>query len=352
MKILVIQQKMIGDVLVSSVICNNLRKAYPEAHIAYLIYPFTAPVVDNNPNIDELILFTDELRQSKKALYTFLRSIRKARYDLVIDAYGKLESQLVVAFSGAKTKIGFAKKYRNFLYTHVIPELITPKTNAGLAIENRLNLLQPLQLNIPLDNEPKIFLSEDEIAQGKAILAKHQLDLAQKIYMIGVLGSGTTKTYPFPYMAKVLDAIVGQTGASLLFNYMPSQQAEAQAIFDLCQPNTQQHIHINLVPGSIREFLAITYHCSALIGNEGGAVNMAKALGKPTFTIFSPWIIKAAWNFFEDGKKHVSVHLQEVKPELYGDKNAKQMKDEALDLYTQFTPELWLPVLENYLKIN
>lgn len=343
---------MIGDVLVSSVICNNLRKAYPEAHIAYLIYPFTAPVVANNPNIDELILFTDEFRQSKKALFTFLRSIRKARYDLVIDAYGKLESQLVVAFSGAKTKIGFAKKYSNFLYTHVIPELITPKTNAGLAIENRLNLLQPLQLNIPLDNEPKIFLSEDEIAQGKAILAKHQLDLAQKIYMIGVLGSGTTKTYPFPYMAQVLDAIVAQTGASLLFNYMPSQHDQAQAIFDLCQPTTQQHIHINLVPGSIREFLAITHHCSALIGNEGGAVNMAKALGKPTFTIFSPWIIKAAWNFFEDGKNHVSVHLQEVKPELYGDKNAKQMKDEALDLYTQFTPELWLPVLENYLKIN
>jgi len=352
MKILVIQQKMIGDVLVSSVICNNLRKAYPEAHIAYLIYPFTAPVVVNNPNIDELILFTDKFRKSKKALFTFLRSIRKARYDIVIDAYGKLESQLVVAFSGAKTKIGFAKKYSNFLYTHAIPELTTPKTNAGLAIENRLNLLQPLQLTIPLDNEPKIFLSEDEIAQGKAILAKHQLDLFQKIYMIGVLGSGTTKTYPFPYMAKVLDAIVGQTGASLLFNYMPSQQAEAQAIFDLCQPTTQQHIHIDLVPGSIREFLAITYHCSALIGNEGGAINMAKALGKPTFTIFSPWIIKAAWNFFEDGKKHVSVHLQEVKPELYGDKNAKQMKDEALDLYTQFTPDLWLSVLENYLKIN
>jgi ADP-heptose:LPS heptosyltransferase len=352
MKILVIQQKMIGDVLVSSVICNNLRKAYPEANIAYLIYPFTAPVVENNPNIDELILFTDEFRQSKKALFTFLRSIRKARYDIVIDAYGKLESQLVVAFSGAKTKIGFAKKYSNFLYTHAIPELTTPKTNAGLAIENRLNLLQPLQLPIALDNEPKIFLSEDEIAQGKAILAKHQLDLAQKIYMIGVLGSGTTKTYPFPYMARVLDAIVAQTGANLLFNYMPSQQAQAQAIFDLCQPSTQQHIHIDLVPGSIREFLAITYHCTALIGNEGGAVNMAKALGKPTFTIFSPWIIKAAWNFFEDGKKHVSVHLQEVKPELYGDKNAKEMKDAAMDLYTQFTPGLWKSDLENYLKIN
>ena len=28
-RILVIQHKMIGDVLISSIICNNLKKAYP-----------------------------------------------------------------------------------------------------------------------------------------------------------------------------------------------------------------------------------------------------------------------------------------------------------------------------------
>ena len=38
MKILVIQQKMIGDVLVSSLLCNNLRKAYPSAQIDYMVY--------------------------------------------------------------------------------------------------------------------------------------------------------------------------------------------------------------------------------------------------------------------------------------------------------------------------
>ncbi len=352
MKILVIQQKMIGDVLVSSIICNNLRSAYPNAQIDYLIYPFTAPVVENNPNINRILLFKDQYRTSKKALFQFLLTIRKEQYDLVMDAYGKVESRLVVAFSGAKKKIGFHKPFRNFVYTETVQELTIPNTNAGLAIENRLNLLNPLHLDITLDNRPKIFLTDIEIAKGKEILSQHEVDLTKKVYMIGVLGSGTNKTYPFPYMSAVLDAIVAQTGATLLFNYMPSQQKEAQEIFDFCQPNTQRNIKITLIPGSIREFLSITYHCNALIGNEGGAVNMAKAMNKPTFTIFSTWIIKEAWSFFEDGKTHVSVHLKDFKPELYGAKNAKEMKQDALELYHYFTPDLWLSELENYLQIN
>ena len=86
------------------------------------------------------------------------------------------------------------------------------------------------------------------------------------------------------------------------------------------------------------------------IGNEGGAVNIAKALNKPTFTIFSPWIIKKDWNMFEDGNIHDSVHLYDFKPELYGDKKPKEMKDRALQLYKSFSTELILPKLKSYLQ--
>ena len=351
-KILVIQQKMIGDVLASSILCNNLKAIYPDAQIDYLIYPFTKPVVENNPNITHLVLFKDEFRKSKKALLRFLVSIRKEKYDIVIDAYGKLESNLVVGMSGAKKKIGFHKSYTNFLYRDTFKEYSKPKTSAGLAIENRMLLLQPFSTEASLDNRPKIFLTEEEIKNGKDILVRNAIDFSNKIYMIGVLGSGHNKTYPFSYMAKLLDAIVAKTNATLLFNYMPSQLEEAKKIFGLCLPETQKNIRIDIVPGSIREFLSITYHCNALIGNEGGAVNMAKALFKPTFTIFSTWIKKEAWNAFEDGTNHVSVHLKDFKPELYGGKSAKEMKGQAMKLYESFTPELILPELNSYLEKN
>lgn len=350
MKILVIQQKMIGDVLASSIICNNLKMLHPDAQIDYLIYPFTKPVVENNPNIDNLILFKDEYRKSKKALLKFLMSIRKSQYDMVFDAYGKLESNLVVAFSGAKTKIGFHKSYSNFIYTKTVKEIPQPTTNAGTALENRINLVKATAENKNFNLKPKIFLTAAEIENGKQMLLDNHIDLSKKLFMIGVIGSGNSKTYPFEYMAKLLDVIVAQTGATILFNYMASQIKEAQSIFDLCQKETQNHIKIDFIPGSIREFVSITHHCDALIGNEGGAVNMAKALDIPTFTLFSTWIKKEAWNSFEDGTKNVSVHLKDFKPELYGEKSPKEMKKEAMNLYAQFTPELIVPTLEKYLK--
>lgn len=343
---------MIGDVLASSILCNNLRVIFPDAKIDYLVYPFTRPVVEGNPNIDHVILFKDEFRKSKKLFLKFLVSVRKAKYDLVIDAYGKLESNLVVGVSGAKTKIGFYKSYTKFVYDQTVREKSKPDTNAGLAIENRLLLLESLAAGKPLDNRPKIWLTETEIANGKALLESHHIDLSKKLYMIGVLGSGENKTYPLAYMAKLLDEIVAQTDATLLFNYIPIQEKQAREIFDLCKPETRENIKIHIVPTSIREFLALTYHCDALIGNEGGAVNMAKALLKPTFTIFSTWIKKEAWNAFDDGVHNVSVHLKDFKPELYGGNSAKEMKEKAMELYGAFTPDLILPELRGYLERN
>ena len=349
-KILVIQQKMIGDVLASTVICNNLRLLYPESQIDYLVYPFTKPVVENNPNIDNVILFEDHFRKNKKDFLQFLFQIRSRNYTIVIDAYGKLESNLIVAFSGAQKKISFHKWYSDFLYHSTLKNKTKTNTNVGFAIQDRLDLLQILNSKVALESKPKIFLTEKEIQNGKNILEKHHIDFTKKIFMIGVLGSGTNKTYPFPYMAKILDTIVAKTNATLLFNYMPSQIQEAKAIFDLCQFETQKNIRIEIIPGSIREFLSITYHCNALIGNEGGAVNMAKAISVPTFTIFSTWINKESWNSFEDGKKIVSVHLKDFKPELYNKKNPKEMKKKALELYDQFLPEFIIPKLTTYLK--
>ena len=110
MKILVIQQKMIGDVLVSSIICNNLRKAYPKAQIDYLVYESTIPVLEGNSSIDNIILFQEKHRKSKKELLKKALEIRSQKYDVVIDAYSKLESWLIVLLSGAKRIISYKAK--------------------------------------------------------------------------------------------------------------------------------------------------------------------------------------------------------------------------------------------------
>jgi len=349
MKILVIQQKMIGDVLTTSILFEALRLKYPEAQLDYLINAHTLAVVENHPNIDNFILFTKAEENSKRALLKFAKSIKYKKYDVVIDVYSKLSSNIITLFSKAKTKISYYKPYTTFVYDYNIKRRKKTDANFGLAIENRLQLLAPLNIKIR-EAKPKIFLTKKEVVDSKRFLQTHNINFSVPLYMISVLGSDTNKTYPFPFMAKIIDTLVKQTNGQVLFNYIPNQKAQAQSIYNLCKPETQKAIYFNIFGHNLREFLAITKHCSALIGNEGGAINMAKALDVKTFAIFSPWISKVTWSLFEDENNNVSVHLKDYKPELYDAKTVNDIKSNALVLYQEFLPSFFERKLNVFLQ--
>ena len=352
MKILVIQQKMIGDVLVSSIICNNLRKAYPDAQIDYLVYESTIPVLEGNPNIDNVLLFQEKHRKSKREFLNLAHEIRGIKYDLLIDAYSKLESWLIVLLSGAKRKISYKKFGRTFLYTDNVPFAEFPKTNLGLAIERRISLLEPLDLKIEVNPFPKLYLTDKENQDALALFEYHQVRKDRKTIMISLLGSEKLKTYPLEYMAKVVDFIADNKDVNILFNYFPKQISDAKIVFDACKPSTREKIYFDLLGNDLRSFIAIMNNCDLIIGNDGGAINMAKALGKPSFIIFSPWIEKKIWATLEDGKHHISVHLNDFKPELLASKTEKELKKNALSLYQEFKPELFKDKIESFLKQN
>lgn len=352
MKVLIIQQKMIGDVLASSILFEAIKHQFPDAELHYLINTHTFPVVDHNPFIDKIQFFTPEHEKSITKIFKFARQLREENYDAVIDVYSKLSSNIISLFSKANIKISIDKGRNKLLYSHLFKHKAKADTNAGLAIENRLQLLQPLDIDSSKIVRPKIYLTKDEESTAKAFLESNNIDTNKPLYMIGVLGSGANKTYPFDYMASVIDTVVKtQPECQILFNYIPKQEEDAKAILELCTSETQKHIHFNVFGKSLRDFLAITYHCDALIGNEGGAINMAKALNIPTLTIFSPWIKKEAWNMFDDGKKHLSVHLKDYDNQPYSNVNhPKKLKSEASELYLKFKPSYFEDSLVKFLK--
>ncbi len=350
-KILVIQQKMIGDVLTSTILCEQLKKNIPDSEIHYLIYSHTEAVVANNPHIDRVILFTQEYRESKPAFYKFLKEIKRAKYDTVIDAYGKLEGNLVSLFSKANIKISRRKWYSSFIYTHAITNAIITRTKLGLAVENRLSLLSPILPEVTnLLKPPKIYLTHTEIDAAKDFLEKKGIDTSKHILMIGVLGSGKNKTYPLPYMAKVINTIAEKFEGTLLFNYIPSQKKEVEKLYGLCGEKAKKQISIEIYAPSLRSFLGVLHHCQAIIGNEGGAINMAKALGVPSFSIFSPWITKIAWDTYNSDNMNIAVHLGDFHPELFENKSKKELKKEAFGLYQKFEPSFFNDDLKKFLK--
>ncbi|WP_311196093.1 glycosyltransferase family 9 protein [Antarcticibacterium sp. 1MA-6-2] len=198
--------------------------------------------------------------------------------------------------------------------------------------------------------KPKIYLTEAEIEQAKDTLRNAGISSEKLLLMVSVLGSSTEKTYPHKYLATLLNQIVEETEAQLLFNYIPNQLEDAQQIFRYCKSKTQEHIFLNVFGKSLREFMGLTSQCDALFGNEGGAVNMAKALDVPSFAIFSPAVNKEDWSLFES-EENVAVHLKDFQPDLFPEESKSTLKKRSAELYLEFTPEFISEKLSTFLKI-
>lgn len=351
MKILVIQQKMIGDVLTSSILFEALRKEYPTAKLHYLVYAHTTPVLEHNPYIDKILHF--EFKITKViAFSSFLNKIRKEKYDAVIDVYAKLGSAVTSKFSNATIRVSFNKWYTKPFYTHHFSRNIKAQTIAGPAIEKRLRLLTPIIKNIPKEIKPKIYLTEKEKSNAYNKLISVGITGNELLLMVSVLGSTNSKTLPLKYLAEILDLIASKTEVKFLFNYIPKQKEDALIIYNLCNNHTQKKIFLEVFGNNLREFLALTSHCDALIGNEGGAVNMAKALDIPTFSIFSPGVPKENWSIYENGSTNVSVHIKDYKPELFKKYSKKEVKRRSKELYDLFKPLYFKENLLNFIKTN
>lgn len=327
---------MIGDVLITSILCENIKKMLPNTTVDYLVNSNTIPVLENNPYIDNIIVFDEKMNSGILNLIKFCKEVNHNKYDVVIDGYSKLQSWINVFINNAQKKISFNKKGRTFLYTDNIIPNKEPKTFLGLAIEHKLQLLEPLGIKDPIAVEPKLYLNDLEIEQAKLTFKNFRVNNQRKTVMISLLGSEESKTYPLDKMAEVVNFIGENHNVNILFNYFPSQINQAKEVYTQLTETTKTKVYFDLLGKDLRAFIALANECEMIIGNDGGAINMTKALGKKSFIIFSPWIDKNAWSSFEDGINHVSVHLKDYKPEIFNNLKNRKIKEVVNEFYSIF----------------
>jgi heptosyltransferase-1 len=99
----------------ASGILPALRSRWPQAHIAWLVEPAAAPLLAHNPRLDELIVWPRaewlELWKNRRLItllervMAFRRSLRAARFDLVLDLQGLLKSAVWGWLSGAPRRV-------------------------------------------------------------------------------------------------------------------------------------------------------------------------------------------------------------------------------------------------------
>lgn len=355
MRILVIQQKMIGDVLVSTLICKNLKRWNPDIQIDFIANRHTLDVIRNNPYMDEIIVFEDSFKKDKWGLFQFLLQRRNKKYDYIIDAYGKLESLLICLFTPATQKIGIKKIHTSLIYNTAVKIGNVQDDTLQWSIKNRLQLLEPIMGDFPKTSEFEIHLIPEEILASREKMDR-VLGKGNQALMVSAMGSSKNKTYPFEYMAQLMDRAFETTKLPFIINYRPDQAKQIDELIDLLHPHTQKAVIKSLTPNSLRDYMATVYHCCAAVGNEGGALNIAKGLHKPTFAIFSPLIDPSGWHT-EVPNKCMAVDLKSFFPEAVDYPNHRKLAkkpEKVIELYKMLHPKFfekqWIDFLKNCTK--
>ena len=121
MKILLLRLRLIGDVMFTTPVIRALKRAYPDAYLAYVVEPAAEPLVANNPCLDEVIV-TRRTRGVRRLLddVRLARRLRRARFDIAIDLHGGPRSAWLTWASAAPERIGYDIQGRRWMYTRVV----------------------------------------------------------------------------------------------------------------------------------------------------------------------------------------------------------------------------------------
>lgn len=275
MKILCIQLRQMGDVIMTTAAVRQLRTLYPDAHITFMSEPLGANVYQNSPRIDRLWVI--KRKQSALETLKLFWQVNREKYDLVIDFFSNPKSAQITLASMAKRRIGFDFRGRKHAYTDPIS---LKEAGDEYAVHSKNRLIEPLGGSIE-DEKIEFFTNETSEKYAKEFALKNSF--ADNTIAFCVVSRREYKILPPQFFATVGDLLI-ESGYKLFFVYGPNEKKMALDVFNLLK-NPQNAIIDYEIP-SVQETRATLGYCKAYVGNDGGSKHMSVCAKIPTITVF------------------------------------------------------------------
>ncbi|MEZ6015945.1 MAG: glycosyltransferase family 9 protein [Planctomycetota bacterium] len=295
MRFLVIQTRDIGDVLLSTALCDALKAAHPEASVDMLTMDHCAGVVQGNPNIDEVVVLEGKRRNEARYMAAFLRAVRRKRYDVILNVQGQLIGLLTCLASRRSRRIGFDRFPWRLAHTDSIRlRAYTETSGQGYTLDDRFALIELLGA-ADQPREYHIHLDDAEVARGRALLAAAGMDCARPIVALGINARDDYKRWPLASYAELATWLVEAFGAQLFVFFGPSEAEYSRSFKPLLSERVRASVFDNVTTRSIRELAMAFRHCALYVGNDTGPRHIAQAVDLPAFAIVSPSSDKWCW---------------------------------------------------------
>ena len=254
----------LGDVAMSLHVLSTLRARDCSAHIGWVVEDRFASLLEGHPQIDALHVY--QRRRSKLRLPGLIRSLRKQKYDVVLDLQGNLKSGLIARASGAKRRIGFDRIYSregNGLFLN---------ERVPAARMNRVDACIRL-VGAAVGDGPKAFAVWPSDPEDHGAVVLHPC----------VSSFFANKTWSGDHYAELGDRLARRLDAPVLISAGPGERPQAERV----ATGMQQAARIVEPDGlcALRDMLA---GARLVVGGDTGPIHMAAALGVPTLGLMGP----------------------------------------------------------------
>ncbi len=300
---LIIRPDRVGDVLLTTPVGSALRSHDPSAYIAWLVRPYTAPLLEHNPHVNETIV------DNGASVKTLALAIRSLRFDVAIVAYPRWRHVAALWRAGVPRRIGPASKLYSLLFT----DQIWQHRSAGTKHEADYNLELLAPLNIPFKRFPtELYLTTEEKSQAKRTLEGHRISFRKPVVVIHPGSGGSSARWPLKRFMELGDRLQ-ETGCDVVITGGPGEDYQYLMI------DNMRRIPVFVAAGSVslRELASIYAGADLVVSNSTGPLHLAVAVGVATVSIYSAIVTchPRRWGPYPAYPEGNSLHQVAVAPD-------------------------------------
>jgi len=274
-RILIVQTAFIGDVIIITPLIRAVKELYPSAIVDVMVIPQTAGVLENNPNINEIILFD----KRKNKIFSFIKTLlllRKKRYDIAISPHSSMTTALLLYYAQIPKRIGYNRWGAAKYLTHKVPHPdVIHKTHKNLSL---LSVLSDKMFS----NQTELFPTELILRKADDLLHPLQ-ENTQNLIAIAPGSVWFTKRWPTEYYKTLSKKLVENNFGVVLIGSKDEKE--------ICNEVLPGEDGINLAGKlSLLESAAVISKCDLIICNDSGALHIANAMKTDVFAFFGPTV--------------------------------------------------------------
>jgi ADP-heptose:LPS heptosyltransferase len=274
-----------GDVIHGLPVLCALRKAIPDAYLAWVVEGRTGDLVEGHPALDELIRVPRRWLASPRETWRLRRRLRASQFDTTIDLQCLTKSAIAAWLSGAPRRIGKSGPGGRELSTWFHNDLIEP--SGEHVIEQYLSMLASMGIS-PCDARFDLPERSNDARMVESFLGTNRLPGRQ----FAILNPGAgwpSKIWPaerYGAIAQHLARVHGMRSVAVWGGTDELRLAKTIVATSNCHA-------VLAPPTSMTELGSLCRRAALFVGSDTGPMHLAVAVGTPTISMHGP--SRAEW---------------------------------------------------------